>query len=82
LHRGDFVPSIYEGWGFASNDCNDPLGRFAKLGSFLEDKKYTWNISVSNLCYSEPVVRARLFALDKNGPQLFPTHSFKSRNQD
>jgi hypothetical protein len=38
LHRGDFVPSTYEGWGFASNDCNDPLGRFAKLGSFLEDK--------------------------------------------
>ncbi len=34
----------------------DPLGRFAKLGSFLEYKKYSWNISVSNLCYSEPVL--------------------------
>jgi hypothetical protein len=28
-----------------------------EIGSFLEDKKYTWNISVSNLCYSEPVIR-------------------------
>jgi hypothetical protein len=24
---------------------------------FLEDKKYSWNISVSYLCYSEPVLR-------------------------
>jgi hypothetical protein len=29
---------VYEGWGFESNDRNDPLGRFAKLGPFLEDK--------------------------------------------
>jgi hypothetical protein len=32
------VPSVYEGWGFASNDCNDPLGQFAKLGHFWKIK--------------------------------------------
>jgi hypothetical protein len=29
------------------------------IGAFLEDKKYSWKISVSNLCYSEPVCSTR-----------------------
>jgi len=77
MRCGDFMLSTHEGWGYRAMTANDPVRRYAKLQSSSEDKKYSGEIRVSNLCHSEPVIlnlcqgySAKVWNVAKNGDSI------------